>query len=321
MEVKEHFGMSVQSEFQPLSRVLLKHPREAFISDAVVASQWQALGFTAPPDLAKASAEFDALVALLQSAGAEVAWLPRADDTSLDSIYVRDASIVCDRGVIICRMGKPARSTETSAQHAALAHLSLPVLGCIESPGTVEGGDVFWLDERTLAVGRGYRTNDDGIRQLRQLLGDSIELMVVPLPHWRGPSDVMHLMSLVSPVDRDLAVVYSPLLPVFFREVLIARGFTLVEVPDEEFDTMGTNVLAIAPRVCIALEGNPVTRRRLEAAGATVIGYRGDEISRKGAGGPTCLTRPLSRSRTPTPGGPGSLGTGSVRRSGPLDPT
>jgi N-dimethylarginine dimethylaminohydrolase len=297
VEVKVQSGMSVQSEFHSLSRVLLKHPRDAFVSEAVIAAQWRTLGFTAAPDLAKASAEFDVLVSLLASAGAEVNLLPRVDDTSLDSIYVRDASIVCDRGVIICRMGKAARSTETAAQQMALGQLSLPLLGRIESPGTLEGGDVFWLDERTLAVGRGYRTNDEGIRQLRRLLGDAIDqLIVVPLPHWRGPADVMHLMSIISPVDRDLAVVYSPLLPVPFRELLVARGVTLVEVPDEEFETMGTNVLAVKPRMCLALEGNPVTRQRLQAAGAIVIGYQGEEISRKGAGGPTCLTRPLSRS-------------------------
>jgi len=288
--------MSVQSEFQPMSLVLLKHPRDAFISEAVIASQWQRLGFIAPPDLPKACEEFDALVDLLQSAGAEIRLLPRDEATSLDSLYARDASIMCDRGAIVCRMGKAARSTETAAQEQALLQMSVPVLGRIEPPGTLEGGDVFWVDERTLAVGRGYRTNDDGIRQLRVLLGDSIdELIVVPLPHWRGPGDVMHLMSLVSPVDRDLAVVYSPLLPVPFRELLLDRGIRLVEVPDQEFETMGTNVLAVKPRVCIALAGNLITRQRLQAAGAIVIGYEGGEISVKGAGGPTCLTRPLSR--------------------------
>jgi len=288
--------MSVQSEFQPMSLVLLKHPRDAFISEAVIASQWQRLGFIAPPDLPKACEEFDALVDLLQSAGAEIRLLPRDEATSLDSLYARDASIMCDRGAIVCRMGKAARSTETAAQEQALLQMSVPVLGRIEPPGTLEGGDVFWVDERTLAVGRGYRTNDDGIRQLRVLLGDSIdELIVVPLPHWRGPGDVMHLMSLVSPVDRDLAVVYSPLLPVPFRELLLDRGIRLVEVPDQEFETMGTNVLAVKPRVCIALAGNLITRQRLQAAGAIVAGYEGGEISVKGAGGPTCLTRPLSR--------------------------
>ena len=288
--------MSVQSEWQPLSLVLLKHPRDAFISEAAIASQWQRLGFVAAPDLAKACAEFDALVDLLQSAGAEVQLLPRDDATSLDSLYARDAAIMCDRGAIICRMGKAARSTEADAQERALLQMSVPILGRIEPPGTLEGGDVFWVDERTLAVGRGYRTNDEGIRQLRLLLGDSVdELIVVPLPHWRGPGDVMHLMSLVSPVDRDLAVVYSPLLPVPFRERLLDRGITLVEVPDQEFETMGTNVLAVKPRVCIALAGNLITRQRLQATGAIVIGYDGGEISVKGAGGPTCLTRPLSR--------------------------
>jgi len=155
---------------------------------------------------------------------------------------------------------------------------------------------VLWLDRRTIAVGRGYRTNDEGILQLRRLLGHAIdELITVPLPHWRGESDVMHLMSLVSPVDADLAVVYSRLLPVPFRDWLVARGMTLVETPDEEFESMGTNVLALAPRQCLMLAGNPRTRAALERAGATVVEYDGSEISVKGAGGPTCLTRPLRR--------------------------
>jgi N-dimethylarginine dimethylaminohydrolase len=277
----------------------LKHPREAFVDQATIATQWRSLGFSGAPDLDKAAEEFDAFVSLLRAGGADVHLLPRDERTTLDSIYVRDAAIVCDRGAIVCRMGKTARRSEASAQEKALSALtpsSIPVIGRIEAPGTLEGGDVAWLDRRTLVVGRGYRTNDEGIRQLRLLLGDAIDdLIVVPLPHWRGAGDVMHLMSLISPVDHDLAVVYSPLLPVPFREQLVARGIQLVEVPDEEFETMGTNVLAVKPRVCIMLADNPRTMRRLQDAGAIVIQYEGQEISMKGAGGPTCLTRPIRR--------------------------
>ena len=291
--------MTIQSEFAPLERVVLKHPREAFVDQATIATQWRSLGFGGAPDLDKAAEEFDAFVSLLRAGGADVHLLPRDDRTTLDSIYVRDAAIVCDRGAIVCRMGKTARRSEASAQEKALSALtpsSIPIIGRIEAPGTLEGGDVAWLDRRTLVVGRGYRTNDEGIRQLRLLLGDAIDdLIVVPLPHWRGAGDVMHLMSLISPVDHDLAVVYSPLLPVPFREQLVARGIQLVEVPDEEFETMGTNVLAVKPRVCIMLAGNPRTMRRLQDAGAIVIQYEGQEISMKGAGGPTCLTRPIRR--------------------------
>ena len=291
--------MTTQSEFAPLERVVLKHPREAFVDQATIATQWRSLGFSGAPDLDRAADEFDAFADLLRAGGADVHLLPRDERTTLDSIYVRDAAILCDRGAIICRMGKAARLPEAPAQERALAALTpspVPIIGRIEAPGTLEGGDVAWLDRRTLAVGRGYRTNDGGIRQLRRLLGDSIdELIVVPLPHWRGAGDVMHLMSLISPVDHDLAVVYSPLLPVPFREQLVARGIQLVEVPDEEFDTMGTNVLAVKPRVCVTLAGNPRTMRRLQDAGAIVIQYEGQEISMKGAGGPTCLTRPIHR--------------------------
>ena len=290
-----------QSETDCLAQVLLKSPRDAFVDERTIAEQWWGLNFTAPPDIARATEEFDRFTEIIRSCGAEVHLLPSDAQTTLDSIYVRDASVVCDRGLILCRMGKSTRASEPDAQERALKEthtLQMPVVGRIEPPGSLEGGDVFWLDDRTIAVGRGYRTNDEGIRQLRVLLGDSIdELIVVPLPHWRGNADVMHLMSLVSPLDRDLAVVYSPLLPIPFRECLLDRGVTLVEVPDEEFDTMGTNVLSLSARKCLMLGGNPKTRAALERAGADVNEYVGNEISVKGAGGPTCLTRPLSRLR------------------------
>jgi len=286
----------VTSEFGQLTRVVLKHPRDAFVDEGTIAAEWRDLGFSAAPDLPRAVAEYETFLNLVQSSGTEVHLLPRDARTTLDSIYARDASVVCDRGAILCSMGKRQRAREPEAQEAAFASLpSTSVIGRIRRPGSLEGGEVIWLDRRTIAVGRGYRTNDEGIRQLRALLPDDVEVIVVPLPHWRGEADVMHLMSLISPVDGDLAVVYSRLLPVPFRELLLHRGFDLVEVPDEEFETMGANVLALSPRHCLMLAGNPRTRDGLQHAGADVLEYEGTEISVKGAGGPTCLTRPLER--------------------------
>ena len=276
--------------------MLVKHARDAFQGPEAIAAEWRALNFTAAPDFARAIDQYDAFLGLLRSSDCEIVMLPKADGVGLDSIYVRDASVVCDRGVILCNMGKPLREREPAAQEAALRLLGCPILGSIQPPGRLEGGDVAWLNERTVAVGRGYRTNDAGIAQLRSFLGESIdELLTVPLPHWRGAGHVFHLMSIISPVDRDLAIVYSPLLPVSFREWLLELGMTLVEVPEDEFESMGANVLAIAPRRCVMLAGNPITRARLEAAGAQVLEYEGSEISLKGGGGPTCLTRPLQR--------------------------
>ena len=198
--------------------------------------------------------------------------------------------------MILCNMGKAARRGEPDAEGELYRQLGIPVHGAITGDGSIEGGDVAWLDENTLAVGRGYRTNDEGIRQLRALLEPCrAEIVVVPLPHYRGPEDVFHLMSVYSPIDDDLALVYSPLMVVPFRELLLERGIDLVDVPDEEFDSMGCNVLAVAPRRCIMLDGNPETRRRLEAKGVEVHVIEGAEISGKGAGGPTCLTRPILR--------------------------
>ncbi|MDQ3199218.1 MAG: arginine deiminase family protein [Verrucomicrobiota bacterium] len=285
-----------QSEVGAITRLLVKHVRDAFQSPAAIAAQWESLHFTAAPDFDRAIAQYEDFLALLRTKNCEITLLPPADGTGMDSIYVRDAAVVCDRGVILCRMGKPLREGEPTAQEAAFRALGLPILGAIQPPGRLEGGDVAWLDQHTLAVGRGYRTNDSGIAQLRDFLGDRIdELITVPLPHWRGAGDVFHLMSIISPIDLDLALVYSPLMPVPFRERLLERGLTLVEVPDEEFESMGANVLAISPRHCVMVSGNPITRARLEDARATVYEYEGSEISLKGGGGPTCLTRPWQR--------------------------
>lgn len=283
------------NEFGPLRRVALRRPQESFIDQPAIDGQWRALNYTAPPDMARAIAEHDRLAAILREAGAEIDFLPADPSLGLDSIYVRDAAIVAPSGLVLCNMGKPARSAEPAVNGRALAQAGVPVAGAIADNGRIEGGDLVWLDDRTLAVGRTYRTNDDGIRQLKALVGSRVEVIVAAMPHYRGPGDVFHLMSVLSPLDHDLALVYSPLMPIPFRERLLARGIRLVEVPDAEFDSMGCNVLALAPRRCLMVSGNPLTRAALEQAGVSVIEYDGMEISAKGQGGPTCLTRPLLR--------------------------
>jgi N-dimethylarginine dimethylaminohydrolase len=283
-------------EYGRLASVLVKHARDAFINDAVIASQWKALNFSAPPDFARAVVEYDRFIEIIAGSGAEIAWLPEAGGVTLDSIYTRDASIVGPDGAILASMGKPSRACEPAAQQQELRRRGWAIKGAITPPGSIEGGDLVWLDGRTLAIGDGARTNAEGIRQLRVLLAGSVdELIVVPLPDYPGQHDVMHLMSLVSPVDRDLAVVYSRLLPDAFRRTLLGRGYSLVEVPDHEYESMACNVLALCPRECLMLTGNPKTRAALEKAGAHVHVYEGKEISLKGGGGPTCLTRPLTR--------------------------
>jgi arginine deiminase len=289
-------GFGGHSEVGAIGRVLLKHPRDAFKSQAYIDEHWRELGYTAAPEYDAAVREYDQFAALLKEHVEDVQFLPQDSSTGVDSIYVRDAAIMTDRGAILCNMGKDARRGEPAAVGRFLGEIGVPVLGEIGGDGRIEGGDLIWIDDTTLAVGRGYRSNDEGIRQLTELTRDFVgNVITVPLPHWRGPSDVFHLMSIISPIDRDLALVYSPLLPVPFREWLIARGIELLEVPEPEFETMGCNVLALSPRKCLMLEGNDETRRILEEADVEVLTYVGDEISRKGAGGPTCLTRPILR--------------------------
>lgn len=285
-----------QSMYTPIRRMVLKHPREAFISQANLEAQWEKLVYFGCPDFENSLMEYERFVGILEQFDFEIQYAPKDESTSLDSIYAHDPLVISNRGAILCSMGKEARKPEADASEKYLQELGVPVIGRIQGSGKLEGGDVLWVDERTLAVGQGFRTNAEGLRQLRELLGDAVdEIYPVQLPYWTGPQDCLHLLSFISIVDKDLAVVHSRLMPVPFREWLLERGFQFVEVPNEEYDSLGCNVLAVAPRQCVMLSGNPITQKRLEDADAQVRTFDGKDISYKGTGGPTCLTRPILR--------------------------
>jgi N-dimethylarginine dimethylaminohydrolase len=284
------------SDFGKIKTVFIKKASDAFGPQEKLEREWKQLNFLSKPEHQKAAIEYSIFEGLLKSEGAAVQYFPKDFSLPIDSIYCRDASIATDAGMILCNMGKPERKNEPDAQRNAFESAGIKILGQIHGTATLEGGDVAWLDRNTLAAGLTYRTNKEGIRQLSALMSAiGVEVLPVALPHYKGPSDVFHLMSILSPIDSDLAVVYSPLMPIFFREELRQRGYQFVEVPDTEFETMGCNVLAIAPRKCIIVKGNPQTKLALEKAGCKVLEYDGAEISIKGGGGPTCLTRPLKR--------------------------
>ena len=284
------------SEYLKLASVYLKSAKNSFLSEEELSEHWETLQYLSKPNFKKSLEEYAAFQTFFIEKNISTCFFPINKKTKIDSIYCRDASIATDFGIIICNMGKQGRIHEPYAQLEAYKMNNVNILGEIKFPGTLEGGDVAWLDQNTLAVGHTYRTNEEGISQLKGLLQPKgIEIIVVELPHYKGKSDVFHLMSLLSPVDKNLAVVYSPLMPIKFRNELLERGFQLVEVPEQEFDSMGCNVLAVAPRDCLMVAGNPITRKLLEDAGASVHIYEGNEISVKGGGGPTCLTRPIDR--------------------------
>jgi N-dimethylarginine dimethylaminohydrolase len=289
MTMAETFGC--QSMVAPLRRVLVRPPDEAF--GGADPERWH---YVARPDLAAARQEHRALVAILEGCGAEVLVHSEPLPERADAIYVHDPAIVADDGAIILSMGKELRRGEETAMAAALEAHGIPILARLEDDARAEGGDLLWLDPSTLAVGLGFRTNSAALGQLREILGPrGVEVLGFDLSVHSGPAACLHLMSAISLVDNDLAVVYPPLLPVRLWQLLEARGIATVEVPPAELATMGPNVLALAPRRCLMLEGNSVTRRRLEEAGCEVLAYRGDEISLKAEGGPTCLTRPVLR--------------------------
>ncbi len=280
-------GYGSASMWGDLRRVLVRRPLEAD------AAAWEAHGWRAAPVVAAAQAEHEAFSLLLEEAGAEVV-VSHHDAGNPDAIYTYDPTLVGVDGAVLLLPGKEGRRREPEATVAALEGAGVPVVGRVELPATVEGGDTVWLDERTLLVGIGYRTNPAALDALGAAF-PGVEVIAFDLPHWNGAGEVMHLMSFLSPLDRDLALVYSRIAPTRLMWLLAERGIRVVEVPDEEFETQGPNVLALGPRRALALEGNDETRRRMARAGVDVVTYRGDEISRKGDGGPTCLTRPLLR--------------------------
>jgi len=286
-----------QNMVDPIRRVLMKHPREAYQNQNFLNDKSPQLNYYGIPNFDKAIAHYESFAELITSFGAEIHFLPSDDSTSPDSVYTHDPCVITNGGGILCNMGKEGRLSEPDAVKDYFESIDIPILGQIEAPGTLEGGDIVWLNERIAAVGEGYRSNAEGIRQFKALLGNLVdEVISVPLPHWAGPGDCLHLMSNISPIDHDLYLVYSRLLPVPFRKYLLHRQIQLIEVPDKEYDSMGCNVLALAPRKVIMIEGNPITRQLLEREGVEIHTYDGSEISLKGAGGPTCLTRPFLRS-------------------------
>jgi N-dimethylarginine dimethylaminohydrolase len=275
----------------PLRRVLVYPP----VPPAPDVS-WQAFGYLRPIDHDRAAREHEAFRRILGEAGIDVITGEIDDGRLQDGIFAYDPVFTTDRGAILMRPAKALRLPEVDLAERVLNDLGVPIAGRISAPGTVEGGDCFWFDERTLAVGLGYRTNAEGIRQLTALLAaQEVEVVWFDLPHWRGRGEVLHLLSVISPVDERMSVVYLPLMPVRLVELLEARDFRLIEVPEEEFATQGTNVLALAPRRVLLLRENVVTAQRLREAGCDFTLFAGDEISHNRAGGPTCLTRPLLR--------------------------
>ena len=278
----------------PLRRVLMRSAASAMRH--AKASEWHyGPGF----DAAKAAGQHAAFAEMVASTGAEIEWLTEADDGLADSIFTHDPSLVTDRGAVLLSMGKALRRPEPALHEAAYARMGVPVLGRIELPGTVEGVDCVWVDDKTLAIGRGVRTNQDGIAQIMALLAPAgVEVLGFDLALWQGEEACLHLMSVISPLADDLALVYAPLLPAAFYQLLKARGIKLVQGDVDEFrDSFGLslNVLPTSPCEVIAVAGFPKTRAAMEAAGCTVKTFEADALCIACEGGPTCLTRPVLR--------------------------
>jgi N-dimethylarginine dimethylaminohydrolase len=276
--------------YDPIQRIYVRPPHiEAF-------EQWKAYGWHTEPDPQAAADEHAGFVEALTAAVPDVVVGTAPVPGDPDAIYAYDPTLVTEAGVIPLRPGKEGRRDEVAVVAAELEAAGCTILAGLEAPATAEGGDMFFLDDRTLLAGLSYRTNEAAIEQLRPRLAEQgVEIVTFDLSHFHGPGECLHLMSFISPLDTDLAVVYLPMMPVRLVHLLEARGIAMVEVPEEEFLSLGPNVLALGPRRAITVDANPITRSRMEAAGVEVQTYPGNHICLNGDGGPTCLTRPLAR--------------------------
>jgi len=279
-----------------LRRVLVCSPRNAGWDRDHRAARWQELGFVRSPDFAEAQVQHAALCEELQRHGAEVMELPPHESLTLDAVYTHDACLPTDFGVIQLRPGKANRVPEGEVQAAFCAAQEIPILARMTTPATAEGGDILWLDAKTLLIGRGYRTNAAGIEQIRSAIAPKgAEVIAAPLPYGPGPSACLHLMSLASLLDDHTALADLPWLSVETVELLQGRGFRLIEIDYSERETLACNVLALGSGRLLAIAENQKTNRRLRVAGFDVRTFPGSELCVNGSGGPTCLTRPLLR--------------------------
>jgi N-dimethylarginine dimethylaminohydrolase len=293
MSIEKYNGHSMTGE---LLRVMVCPPRHAGWDRPERATAWRELGFHHAPDSRVAQAEHDALCGLLKEAGADVVCLPAGDSLSLDAVYTHDASLPTNHGLILMNPGKRSRLAEAQAHAKFAARLGIPILGEVRAPGNSEAGDMVWFDSRTLLVGCGYRTNQAGISQLRELLTPKgVEVLSVPLPYGPGPAACLHLMSLMSMLDEQTLLVDLPWLAVETVEYLRSRGLRLIEIDYPERDSLACNVLSLGGKRVVALSENVATNQKLRDAGFDVRTFSGSELCINGSGGPTCLTRPLLR--------------------------
>jgi N-dimethylarginine dimethylaminohydrolase len=276
----------VNSMVAPLERVAVRTPSRH--SDFATAHWAQ------PLDIGLLLQQHADFVELLTRLGSTVEVLDPIDDLA-DSCFTYDPAFVIPDGILELASAKAVRVGEGARLVADLEARGVPCIGRLTGDARADGGDMFWLDAATLAVGRSYRTNNTAISQLRDLLTPrGIAVDVYDVPHDLGPEWCLHFMSVISPVRGDLAVVYERLAPVALLQELRRRDIDWVSVPEEDYASLGCNVLAVAPGTVVIASGNERTAELLESRGVDVHVYEASEIS-KGEGGPTCLTRPVLR--------------------------
>jgi dimethylargininase len=286
------FGVS--SMTAQLQRVALRKPGTAMLE--ADANLWH---YGPTFDRHKVADQHAAFASLVKNHGAEILWMEDDNPDISDAVFTYDASLMTPAGAILMNPGKQLRKGEQELHRQFYQRQGIPVVGEISGEGTNEAGDTLWLDDKTLVVGRGFRTNQAGIDQLTSILADQgVQVHAFDLPVFQGASACLHLMSLVSPVDTRAAVINELLFPVALYQLMLSMGYQLIALPADEYEassTLSGNILALAPGECIMIDGFPETRRAIEAAGVNVQVFDGDALCIGCEGGPTCMSRPVLR--------------------------
>jgi dimethylargininase len=285
----------VSSMTSALRRVALSKPGVALLeADAAV---WN---YGPTFDRHKVLAQHKTFSDLLVGHGVDIVWMDEDNPKIADAVFSYDASLMTPAGAILMNPGKSLRQGEQALHQAFYQRQNIPVIGEITGDATAEAGDTLWLDNNTLAMGRGFRTNQSGIDQMTEILADQgITVHAFDVPYYHGAAACLHLMSLVSLVDTKTAAICETLFPVSLYQLMQAMGYNFISLPYDEYQASGTlsgNILTVAPGESIMIDGFPETRNALEAAGINLQVFDGDALCIGCEGGPTCLTRPILRS-------------------------
>jgi N-dimethylarginine dimethylaminohydrolase len=280
---------SVFSEVGKLKVVLLRRPGKE-IEAVKNPKDWR---WKAVMDSVKACEQHDAMAEVYRSCGADVFYVEEQREDRPNAIYMRDNVLGTPEGAIICRQATAFRRGEEQAVALSVSKIGCPVIRTISGKGIFEGACGLWIDRETIILGTGVRSNEEGVRQVEDVLR---AMGVVNILRFQIPWGHAHLDGLMNPVDKKKILIFPWQVPYDVVDALIRMGFKIIEAPSLEEVKQGfaINLVALEPGRVLAAKGNPKTKAVLEHNGIEVLEVEVDELM-KGFGSLHCMTAPLAR--------------------------